>query len=343
MTKKIWLLALILFSSFVLLSNWHKIPSADSQSFSTSNLNQTIVIGYSNWAGWWPWAIAESQGLFTKNGVEVELRWYDNYSQSLEALAVGAIDGNCQTLSDTISFAQNAAKGEVAVLVNDNSAGNDKIIAAGSINEVKDLKNKRVAVEAGVVSDFLLTLALEREGMSRDDVQIIDIETGAAVEAFAVEQADAVGAFPPFWLTALKRQGAREIVSSADFPGAIPDLLVVTRELVKERPEQVQALIDTWFDVMNFMAKNPEQADQIMARRAGVTVEELQLFKKGTKLFTIEENLEAFEDGKSMKHLSYAATEISDFLLKNLKSIDKKPNGSKLLNSEFIEARDQNS
>jgi NitT/TauT family transport system substrate-binding protein len=342
MTKKIWLLALILFSSFVLLSNWHKIPSADSQSFSISNLKHPIVIGYSNWAGWWPWAIAESQGLFTSHGVDVELRWYDNYSQSLEDLAIGSIDGNCQTLSDTISFAQNAVKGEVAVLVNDNSAGNDKIIAALGINQVKDLKNKLVAIEAGVVDDFLLTLALEKEGMSRNDVQIIDIETGAAVEAFAVGQADAVGAFPPFWLTALKRQRAREIVSSADFPGAIPDLLVVTRELVKERPKEVQALIDTWFDVLDFMAKYPHRADEIMATRADISPQRLQLFKSGTKMFSLEDNLEAFSDGDSMKHLSYAATEISDFLLKNLKSIDKKPNGSKLLNSEFIEAH-QNS
>ncbi len=337
MAKKIWFLAISLLLSFVITTNWHKIPSKASNNPS-QDTKPAVVIGYSSWAGWWPWAIAESEGLFTKNGANVELKWYDNYTKSMEDLASGYIDGNCQTLNDTISFAVDAVKGEVAVLVNDNSAGNDKIVAAAGINGVKDLKNKRVAVEAGVVDDFLLTLALEKEGMSRDDVQIIDIETGAAAEAFVAGQADAVGAFPPFWLNALQRKGSKEIASSKEFPGAIPDLLVVTEELIKEQPEQVQALIDTWFDILQFMSDHSAQADKILADRAGVNDEEFQLFKEGTKIFTLEENLEAFSEGDSMKHLPYAAFKITDFLVNKLKSIDNKPSLTKIFNQNFIKA-----
>lgn len=337
MAKKIWLLAISLLVSFIITINWHKIPSTASDN-SNPNIEPTIIIGYSNWAGWWPWAIAEKEGLFAKHGANVELKWYDNYSKSIEDLAAGYIDGNCQTLNDTISFAADAVKGEVVVLINDNSAGNDKIIAKAGINKIQDLKNKQVAIEAGVVDDFLLTLALEKEGMSRNDVQIIDVETGAATEAFAAGQADAVGAFPPFWLTALKRKDSQEITSSKDFPGAIPDLLVVTQNLIDKHPEQVQALTNTWFDILDFIANNPLKADQIMAQRAGVSSEELQLFKAGTKIFTIEENLEAFSQGNDMKHMPYAALEITDFLQNNLKSIDKQPNFKKLFNQNFIKA-----
>ena len=339
MTKKIWLFGLTLILSFVVTTNWHKISSTASSSLNVeSNIERPIIIGYSNWAGWWSWALAESEGLFAKHNANVELKWYDNYSTSMEDLAAGAIDGNCQTLNDTITFAADAVKGEVVVLVNDNSAGNDKIIAAAGINNIKELKNKQVVLEAGVVDDFLLTLALEAEGMSRSDVEIIDLETGAATEAFAAGHADAVGAFPPFWLTALKREGAKEIASSLDFPGAIPDLLVVTKELIEEHPEQVQALIDTWFDILDFMATNPALADEIMANRAGVSSEELQLFKAGTALFNQEENLSAFTDGDSMKHLPYAARKISEFQHERVKSRDKKLNLPKLFEPHFVKA-----
>ncbi len=337
MAKKIWFLAISLLLSFVITTNWHRIPSKASGT-APQNTKPTVVLGYSSWAGWWPWAIAKSEGLFTKNGANVELKWYDNYTKSMEDLASGYIDGNCQTLNDTISFAVDAVKGEVAVLVNDNSAGNDKIVAAAGIDGIKDLKNKRVAVEAGVVDDFLLTLALEKEGMSRDDVQIIDIETGAAAEAFVAGQADAVGAFPPFWLNALQRKGAKEIASSKEFPGAIPDLLVVTQELIKEQPEQVQALIDTWFDILQFMSEHPTQANKILVDRAGVSYKEFQLFKEGTRIFTLEENLEAFSKGDNMKHLPYAAFKITNFLVDKLKSIDKKPSLTKIFNQNFIKA-----
>jgi NitT/TauT family transport system substrate-binding protein len=337
MAKKIWSLAIFLLVSFVITTNWHKLPLITSSN-SSQSAERPIVIGYSNWAGWWPWAIAESEGLFAKHGVNVELRWYDNYTQSIEDLAAGYIDGNCQTLNDTISFVSDTVKGKVIVLVNDNSAGNDKIIAAPGIQEVKDLKGKQVAIEAGVVDDFLLTLALEQEGLSRSEIEIIDLETGAAVEAFAGGQADAVGAFPPFWLTALKRAGATEIISSAAFPGAIPDLLVVTEELIEEHSEQVQGLIDTWFDVLKFMANQPTKADQIMAQRAGVTDEELQLFKAGTKFFTLEDNVEAFKVGNDMKSMLYAANKITNYLQNNLKSIGQKPDLAKIFNSSYIES-----
>ncbi|MEL6788899.1 MAG: aliphatic sulfonates ABC transporter substrate-binding protein, partial [Cyanobacteria bacterium J06607_15] len=67
-----------------------------------------IVIGYSNWAGWWPWAIAEQEGIFTKNNVNVEMKWFDGYLDSMEAFAAGKLDGNFQTLNDTIYFAADA-------------------------------------------------------------------------------------------------------------------------------------------------------------------------------------------------------------------------------------------
>ena len=335
MSKNIWFFATIILLSFLITTNVERISSFASSTSSYDN-EQPIVIGYSNWAGWWPWAIAESEGLFAKHGVNVELKWYDNYSESMEDLAHGYLDGNCQTLNDTITFAENAIKGEVVVLVNDNSAGNDKIIAESGIDNIKELKNKRVAVEAGVVDDFLLTLALEKERMSRSDVKIVDIETGAATEAFATGQVDAVGAFPPFWLKAFEREGASEIASSTDFPGAIPDLLVVSKMLVEKHPEKVQGMIDTWFDVLDYISVHPVKADEIMAERADINLEELQLFKAGTKMFTLEDNLEAFTDGKNMKHLPYAANKMTDFLQNSLKSIDKKPDLKRLFDSHFV-------
>ncbi len=302
--------------------------------------SQQIVIGYSNWAGWWPWAIAEEEGLFAKNGANVRMQWFDGYLESMEAFAAGQLDGNCQTLNDTIAFAGDSVNGQVVVLVNDNSAGNDKIIVSEEINDIQDLRGKKVAIEEGVVDDFLLTIALEQNGMSRDDVEIVNLETGAAAAAFAAGKTDAVGAFPPFWLTELQREGSKELISSKDFPGAIPDLLVVSQKLIDEQPDQVQALINTWFDTLDFMAKNPEKADEIMAKRANISIEELQLFKEGTKIFTIEENLEAFSSGDGIEHMPTAAKRMTLFML-DVGFIEQAPDLNKLFDDRFVKAYSQ--
>ncbi len=310
---------------------------SDDSSAPAAASNEPIVIGYSSWPGWWPWAIAEQEGLFAANNVNVEMKWFDGYIQSMEALAAGQIDGNCQTLNDTISFAADSVNGQAAVLVNDNSAGNDKIIVTEDINTVADLKGKAIAVEEGVVDDFLLTLALEKEGLSREDVEILPLETGAAAAAFAAGQADAVGAFPPFWSIALERAGSKELISSADFPGAIPDLLVMSQTIIDERPDDVQAIVNTWFDVRAFMEENPERSDEILAERAGITPEEVRQLQDGTRFFTIQDNLEAFSDGEGIKHMPAAAVEMADFMV-GVGFIPEAPNLETILDDQFVKA-----
>ncbi len=334
--KTIWTIALLFLTSFLLAVNAPNISTILSQDTSIPPPTEIINMGYSSWAGWWQWKIAEEEGLFEKNGVKVNLEWFDNYSKSISALSTGLIDANCQTLNDTIPQVDKAVFGEVVVLVNDNSAGNDKIIVSKDIKTIQDLKGKKVALEEGVVDDFLLTLALQKNGSKRDDVEIVNLETGAAALAFANGQVDAVGAFPPFWLTALEREGSKELISSKDFPGAIPDLLVVTQKLINENPKAVQGLVDTWFDVLDFMKENPERANEIIAARAGVTEEELKLFQSGVKLFDKQDNIEAFKPGRNMKHLNYAAKKISDFMKTQFKALEKEPDYKKILNPNFV-------
>ena len=337
--RQILSLLAVFLTSLILTVSCNQTPSEtlseETSSQSSADNTEAIIMGYSNWAGWWPWAIAEEEGLFEANHVKVKLQWFDSYLASMESLAAGKLDANCQTLNDTISFAADAVYGEVAVLVNDNSAGNDKIIVSEEINSIEDLKGKKVAVEEGVVNDFLLSLALEENEMSRDDVEIVSMDTGDAAAAFVNGNVDAVGAFPPFWLTALRRKGSKELISSKEFPGAIPDLLVVTQKLIGERSDDVQALVNTWFDILEFMEKNPDRADEIMANRANVSVAELQQLKEGTQIFTIEENLEAFSLGNSMKHMPYAAEKMGEFMV-GIGFIEEIPPLDKIFDDRFV-------
>lgn len=304
----------------------------------TATDGSPVRLGYSNWAGWWPWAIAESEGLFAANGANVELIWFDGYLESMQALAAGQLDANSQTLNDTISFVDDAVNGMVTVLVNDNSAGNDKIIGAEGIETMADFEGRSVALEEGVVGDFLMSIALEEAGLTRDDVQIQNLETGAAAAAFAAGQVDGFAGWVPFWETALTREGSREIVTSEEYPGAIPDLLVTSQTLIDERPEQVQALVDTWFAVLDFIDENPEEAAEIMSRRAGVSSEEFEIYTEGTRIFTLEENLEAFSDGgEDMVYMPHAAQVMTDFMVE-VGFIPSAPDLEAIFDDQFVQA-----
>jgi NitT/TauT family transport system substrate-binding protein len=293
-----------------------------------------IVIGFSAWPGWFPWQIAEAQGLFTRNGVDVEMKYYESYTESLNALSTGAIDANSQTLNDTLVSVANGAK-QTIVLVNDNSTGNDKIIARDGIISVADLKGKKVAVEQGTVDHYLLLLALEQAGLTQKDIELSPQTTDAAAAAFAAGQVDAVGAFAPFTTTALQRPGSRAIATSVEFPGAIPDHLVVSSALVQERPDDVQALVNTWFEVLHWIKANRDAAVDIMAQRAGVNVTDYRTYDAGTTIFTRQQNIDAFTPGTTPAHLNFQAARISDFMI-STGLVTERPSLDGLLDGRFV-------
>jgi len=311
--------------------------SSPSSSTGGSSSSSTIRLGFSAWPGWFPWQVAQEKGIFTKHGLKVDLTYFESYTDSLNALASGKLDANSQTLNDTVSSVAGGAK-QTIVLTNDNSTGNDQIIGGPGINSVADLKGKKVGAEQGTVDHYLLLLALRKAGLSAGDIDFQPLETGAAAAAFASGRLDAVGAFAPFTTQALSRPGSKALATSADFPGAIPDHLVFSRDFVGSHPDDVQHLIDAWFDTLDFLKSNATEATAIMAKKGGVSVDEYKSYDKGTTLFSLEDNMVAFTAGTTTKSLDFEAREIANFLV-TAKLVDKAPDLTGLFDPSFIKAR----
>ncbi|MEA2972558.1 MAG: NitT/TauT family transport system substrate-binding protein [Actinomycetota bacterium] len=295
-----------------------------------------VSLGFSAWPGWFPWQVAEEAGIFTKHGLDVDLKYFESYLDSLTALATGNVDGNSQTLNDTISSVSGGSKQSI-VLVNDNSTGNDQIIVAPGITKVEDLKGKTVAIEEGTVDHYLLLLGLQQAGMKPGDIDLKPLPTADAAAAFAAGQVDAVGAFAPFTDTAITREGSKVLFSSADYPGAIPDHLVMDTAFVKSRPGDVQKLIDAWYDTLAYIGTHADESVAIMAKRAGVTADAYRAYDAGTTIFTVADNIEAFSPGNDQKHLDFVARQIVDLLLAT-GLIDTAPDLTGLLDPTFVKA-----
>lgn len=308
---------------------------SSGESDASASGGETVIIGFSAWPGWFPWQVAEEQGIFEKNGVKVELKYFDSYTDSLNALNTGNVDANSQTLNDTLASVSGGAQQKV-VLVNDNSTGNDQIIAREGINTVADLRGKKVAAEQGTVDHYLLLLALEQAGLSPSDIEFMPLATADAAAAFANGKVDAVGVFAPFTTTALERKGSKAIATSADFPGAIPDHLVFTSEFVEARSDDVQAIVKSWFDTIEWIEDNKAAGSEIMAKRAGVSVAEYKTYDEGTSIFSLEENIDAFRPGSTPANLDFQAAKIAEFLV-GTGLVDEQPPIDGLLDGRFIE------
>ena len=61
----------------------------DDDTSTGGSSDDPIVIGYSAWPGWFPWAVAEEQGFFEEEGVNVELRFFSGLTIEETAELVG--------------------------------------------------------------------------------------------------------------------------------------------------------------------------------------------------------------------------------------------------------------
>jgi NitT/TauT family transport system substrate-binding protein len=312
-------------------------PTTESKAPSSPKAG-AVKLGYSAWVGYLPWQVTQAKELFKDNKVDADLQWFPDASKGIESLNTGKLDANNQTLGDTITGVANGAD-LVIVMTNDNSTGNDKIVVSDKIKSIRDLKGKKVAAEVGSVDHFLLAQALKKAGMTSKDFTLVPLETSKAAAAFAAGEVDAAAVYAPFTTKALKRAGSKELFNSSNFPGSISDHLVFTRKFVNEHPDKVQGIVDSWFDTLayNNSKQNKDQANEIMAKRAGVSLAEYKDYADGAKMFNVEDNIETFGTGNDSTYLATSAVENTKFLLDN-GIIKTKVDTSKLFDDRFVKA-----
>lgn len=278
----------------------------------TARAAEPLKIGYSDWPGWVAWQVAIEKNWFKDVGVDVKFEWFD-YSASMDAFSAGKLDAVLMTNGDALVTGAGGAR-NVAILITDYSNGNDMIVAKPGVNSVTDLKGKKVAVEVGLVEHLLLRNAMKKAGMKAGDIEIVNAKTNEMPQVLASKDIAAVGAWQPIAGQAMKAApGAKPIITSADEPGLIYDVLAVNPASVKARRDEWLKVVKLWDKVVAYINDPKTQPDavKIMAARSGVSPVEYLPLLKGTQLLTLEQGRKAYEKGDGYRSL-YGSTDIAN-------------------------------
>jgi NitT/TauT family transport system substrate-binding protein len=176
-------------------------------------------------------------------------------------------------------------------MLHDESAGADMLITRG-IDTPQALKGQRIALEMGGVSHLFLIKLLEKYGMGEKDVKIVNMSAADAGAAFTAKSINAAVTWEPFGSQGVK-SGGKILLTSKDTPGAIVDVLTVRNNVLKAQPEDVKRLVAAWFDALDYVQKNKDDAFKIMAKASDVSVPEFTEMWKGVRFPTLAENREA--------------------------------------------------
>jgi len=277
-----------------------------------ANAAEPLRIGYSDWPGWVAWEIGIEKGWFKEEGLDIKFEWFD-YVASMDAFAAGKLDVVGMTNGDALVTGAAGGKG-IMFLMNDYSNGNDMVIAKPGINSIKELKGKKIGVEVGFVSHLLLLNALEDNGLTEADVELVNVPTNETPQVLASGDVDAIVAWQPSSGTALKLvPGSKALYTSADKPGLIYDMYVASPSSYANRKDDYKKLVKVWYRIVDYL-KDPatyEDAVKIMASRVGLEPAEYKTFIDGTKILTKDEAKAAFKKADGFMSV-YGSSKISD-------------------------------
>ena len=299
-----------------------EVSGAPSDTAAASTAEDPFVLGVSPMTGWYAWYGVDGTGIFEKNGVNVKIEFFPVYSDSLTAFYSGQVDGICIAGSDAVAPLNEGVDFKI-VLVNDNSYGADGLVVQDGIESVQDLKGKSVATEVGTLEHMFLLKILEENGMTIDDVNFTNMTINDAGPAFIAGSVDAAVLWEPT-LSAAIEAGGNLLYSTKEEPGLIPDTLAVRQEVLDERGEDVQKIVDSWFEGVEKLDARDEAFIEAICQGAELEKEDYITMLDGVTVFDKAENQETFKRGEDYTYLNYTLEKSAEFLL-DTKMIDKLP------------------
>jgi NitT/TauT family transport system substrate-binding protein len=257
-----------------------------------------IVIGLNPWIGYEYVNLAARQGFFADEGVQVRVVEFGSINDVTRAFLRGEIDVLGCSPVELLVTADKGGRAPKVFQVIDFSDGADVVIARKPIADVAGLRGKRVAIEPGTVTTFLLLRALESAGMTLDDVTLVPADQLQMPEVFTAGGVDAVVTFPPVSSTILAAGQGSTIFSSERVPGEIVDMLATDAALLQERPGDVAAMLRAFDRAIDYVAAHPSEAHPAMAAGLGMKPEEVTaLLADGIHVTSLAEQEVLFAPG----------------------------------------------
>ena len=254
------------------------------------SLHEVTAVG-SQWYGHIPVWVGIERGIFKEAGFDVKWRFIGKSMDRLNAISSGE--------------AQFASLGEIAMLSamahgnkrfywvgnQDIAPGFEGLVAGSGITDFEGLKGKKIGFPFGSSVDITARLLLKEHGLDpAKDVELVNLEVGDVPAVFRAGNVDAALIWEPGFSKLKEVEGATVLAMDTDTEvykkfGTMtgPDVLVIGKKWVDEDEERARRFLKAYFEALEWVRDNPDEA----ARIAGGSYikQDIELILKNMKHF----------------------------------------------------------
>jgi NitT/TauT family transport system substrate-binding protein len=274
---------------------------------------EPLRIRYSIWVGYGPLFVAAEKGFFAKEGVEGELIRMEDDTASLAALFAGQIDALATATQVTVASNEPDEEALACVLMLDDSRGGDGILASKDIQTIADLKGKAVAFGHLSASQFYINVLLREVGLREADIEVVDLRSEEAAEAFMMQEVDAAVTWEPYLSQGRNVAHGHLLTDTSERPGLIGDCLATKASIFNDRKQEFRAVARAWDAAVRYVDEHPAEANEMIARNMGDWLADPSVVAeilRGVSLYDADENRKYFgtpeQPGQIYQTMQYA-------------------------------------
>ncbi len=243
---------------------------------------------YSPFADYAPFFIAEELGYFEEFGVDVQLTPKTGTAETIQMLATGNAEAGAATWGAglfnsihrgaTVTIVATSARMPDSVPSPSPFMVSERAWEAG-IRSVADLKGKRVGIPGpGGFGLFSVAKALEKGGLTLDDIEPVFLPPPATAAAFANGALEAGWSIEPFALQLERQKLGRRLVEDHTF-GTELGFIAFNNEFVRDNEEAVVRFLAAYLKAARQLDQGGWKDDAILEIVAKYTGTDKDLLK----------------------------------------------------------------
>lgn len=218
-----------------------------------------------------PMFVAEADGLFQENGVNVEFIPVASAPERVQIMQAGQADGTVNEILSVMFFNKESVQMQAVRFAHKATADHAHFSilasAASGITEPADLAGVEIGVSQGTIIEYLTYRLLEAEGLSADEIITLAVpKIPDRLALLGSGEMDA-GVLPDPAGPVAELSGAVNVLDDRNAPDYGASVISFRKEVIDAHPEAVKAFLAAIEEAVERINSDPTQYSALLAEK----------------------------------------------------------------------------